>query len=87
MNHQGLSGYKDLIQLFISRAISASEFERSYLRMFKDDPTIRPEFEYEILNGLFGEVDAFSPGPALRLEGSLNEEQLRSAAESALKAL
>ena len=86
MTSRELSEYKDLIQLFVNRRISVSEFERTYLRMFKDDPTIRPEREYEILNGRFRDLDAFSAEPELRSAGGLDEEQLRSAANSALMA-
>ena len=82
-----LSEYAKLIQAFVNGAISASDFERAYLRMFKDDPTIRPEAEYEVLNGLFGDVDAFNSDPGLRSLGGLDEEQLRSAAASALALL
>ena len=55
--------------------------------MFKEDPTIRREVEYEALNRLFGDVDAFSAEPELRSGDGLDEEQLRSAAESALAAI
>lgn len=87
MSTRALSEYKELIQLFVNRAISANEFEYRYLRMFKDDPTIRPEAEYDVLNRLFSDLDAFSPEPELRSEDSLDEEQLRSAATSALEEL
>ena len=82
-----LSEYIELIKLFANRALSASEFEQRYLRMFKEDSTIRPEVEYEVLNGLFSDVDAFSAESELRSKDGLNEEQLRSAAESALATL
>lgn len=82
-----LSEYRDLIRDFVDRGISVGEFERRYLRMFKDDPTIRSEDEYGILNQLFGDVDAFSPDPELRSTDAVDEEQLRAAAQSALVAL
>jgi hypothetical protein len=57
--------------------------------MFKDGETIAPGEEYEVLNALFADVDAFCPDPRLRLAlaGCLDEEQLRQAADSALKEL
>ena len=87
MASRALSEYRDLIQDFANRRISVGDFERRYLRMFKDDPTIRSEDEYEILNQLFGDVDAFSPDPKLRSADGLDEEQLRAAAERTLSAL
>ena len=33
--------------------------------MFKEDPTIRPSQEYEILNALFAAADAFCGNPRL----------------------
>src|SRR5262249_2521414 len=82
-----LSEYKDLIRLFVNRLIPVADFERRYLRMFKDDPAIRSENEYEILNRLFGDIDAFSADPELRSERGLDEEQLRAEADAALDAL
>ena len=87
MTPHTLSEYIELIKLFANRALSGSEFEQRYLRMFKEDPTIRPEVEYEVLNRLFSDVDVFSAEPELRSKDGLDEEQLRSAAESALAAL
>jgi hypothetical protein len=34
-----LSDYMDLIRRYLNEIVSAEEFERLYLRMFKDDPT------------------------------------------------
>ena len=79
-----LSEYAELIKMFVNRNLSAKDFEQRYLRMFKEDSTIRPEREYEVLNRLFSDVDVFSADPALRSKDGLDEEQLRSSAESAL---
>ncbi len=87
MVSRNLSEYRDLIQEFVNRRITVGEFERGYLRMFKDDATIRSEGEYEILNQLFGDVDAFSSDADLRSADGLDEEQLRAAANGALIAL
>jgi hypothetical protein len=87
VNPPGLTEYIQLIQLFINPAISAGEFERRYLRMFKDDPTIRPEAEYDVLNRLFSDLDVYLPDPGLRSAGGLDEEQLRSTAAAAFGVL
>jgi hypothetical protein len=51
--------------------------------MFEEDPTIRPEPEYQILDGLFADVDAFCADPDLRSIEDLDEEQLRACARTA----
>ncbi len=87
MTPHTLSEYIELIRLFANHSLSASEFEQRYLQMFNKDPTIRTEAEYEVLNRLFSDVDVFSADPELRPIDGLDEEQLRSAAESAHAAL
>ena len=86
MTHD-LSEYIKVVRRFVDRTISADEFERRYLRMFKDDVSIRPEAEYEVLNRLFTDVDVYSPNPQLRGTDGLDEEQLRDSACAALVAL
>lgn|SRR5262249_7539333 len=82
-----LSEYIRIISLFVSHQISAEQFEREYLTLFKLDPTIRPEAEFLILDKLFSSVDAFCPDPKIRNQDDLDEEQLRSACSEALGAL
>jgi hypothetical protein len=43
MPQHTLSDYVQLIDSFVHGGISALEFERVYLQMYKEDPTIRPE--------------------------------------------
>jgi hypothetical protein len=42
-----------LIDSFVRGEISALEFERIHLQMFQEDPTMRPEAEFSILDRLF----------------------------------
>ena len=86
MQHD-LAEYQDLISRFVSGRFGVAEFETGYLRMFKEDSTIWPDAEYEILNDLFSAVDAYCENPALRQPISLDEEQLRAEARDALRAL
>ena len=86
MQH-GLAEYQDYINRFVSGRLGVDEFETGYLRMFKEDSTIWPDAEYQILNDLFSAVDAYCENPALRQPFSLNEEQLRMEAQRALRAL
>jgi hypothetical protein len=84
MPQRTLSEYVQLIDSFVHGEISALEFERVYLQMFKEDPTIRPETEYEILDRLFSDVDSFCADSGLRSIDDLDEEQLHSEARTAL---
>jgi hypothetical protein len=79
-----LSDYMDLIRRYLNEIVSAEEFERLYLRMFKDDPTIRPSAGYDVLNGLFWDVDAFCADPEFRSAADLDEAALRTRARHAL---
>jgi Bacterial self-protective colicin-like immunity len=87
MDSNALARYGYLVQSLISREIDARTFERIYLERFKNDPTDWSEAEYEILNDLFGDVDAFCSDPQFCGPDDLNEEQLRHKAKIALKKL
>ncbi len=82
-----LSEYIPLIQSYIAGQIPASEFESRYLKLFKEEKRIPPPRIYEILNGLFTDVDAFSADAKLRSQSSLNEEQLLERAKWACQEL
>jgi hypothetical protein len=84
MHQHTLADYIQLIDSFLRGEISALEFERVYLQMYQEDPTIRPEPEYNILDGLFFGVDAFCADPGLRSSDDIDEEQLRAEARTAL---
>lgn len=59
MKAKDLYSYLELMTQFESGAIVADEFERGFLRCFKDDARDFPAAVYEILNGLFYAVDAY----------------------------
>jgi hypothetical protein len=82
-----LRRYVDLISAFVGRKIEAGVFESEYLHAFKNDPTDWPEDSYQVLDGLFGDVDAFSSDRDLRNADGLDEEQLRTKAAVALERL
>jgi hypothetical protein len=82
-----LQPYVQLIGAFANDAIDAQEFERRYLKLFKDDATDWPEREYAILDRLFGDVDSFNADPELRGPDGLDADQLRESARRALRAL
>ena len=84
MTKEKLDPYVHLMKSFVENKIDANEFERRYLSMFKSDTNSWTEAEYETLNNLFGEVDAFCADPELRDEGDIDEEQLREATRKTL---
>lgn len=79
--------YVALIDQFLSRELTADEFEREYLRGFKSEPPGMGVAEFSVLERLFTAVDAFGPDASLRPDDDLDESQLRHAAEVARTAL
>ncbi|WP_328185043.1 colicin immunity domain-containing protein [Marinobacter sp. OP 3.4] len=79
--------YASLIEQFISGAITSYEFEDRYLRLFKEDSRSFSGAEYDILNRLFTDLDAYCPHPGLRGEDDISDEQLVASARSALRQL
>lgn len=76
-----------LITQFVSFEITPSEFEVSYLKMFKNESEMLPEKTYAVLNELFHDVDAYCSDPSLRDEDDLDEHELLKRAEEALTRL
>lgn len=87
MGAHNLAPYLKLIRSFLNNQTSALTFEREYLDMFKNDATDWSEAEYDVLNDLFGDVDAFCADPHLRGPDDLDEEQLRQRCKVALEKL
>src|SRR4051794_21311542 len=58
-----LETYRDLIRRFVIGDISADEFETDYLVLFKDDPNQVTGEEFDILDGLFADVDDYVSDP------------------------
>jgi hypothetical protein len=84
MTYRTLADYIKLIRAFLSNEIDVLTFERQYLEMFKSDETMRGDSRYEVLNNLFGAVDAFCADESLRGEYSIDEEQLREECREAI---
>jgi len=79
--------YVTLIRRFLDHRMSAEDFERQYLNLFKNETAWMTIAEFSPLERLFIAVDAFCPDPTLRSEDDLDEDQLREAAQSTLTAL
>ena len=85
MGRYSLQQYSYLLQQYLTKKISAKEFETKYLKMFKYDDTFRTGKEFQILDRLFNDVDAYCDDPAL-IEDTrfdINESELRKRAERA----
>ena len=63
---------------FLNAKIGPEEFELRYLALFKKHSEFSSDANFEVLNQVFMDVDAFCPDPELRSEGDLSEEQLVS---------
>lgn len=64
-----VSVYVNLLKDLIQERLAPAEFERRWLTTFQLDATPRSTHEFEMLNSLFGDVDA-------ALSGGENQEQL-----------
>jgi self-protective colicin-like immunity protein len=79
-----LDNYRDLIHRFVIGQISADEFEADYLTRFKVDRNQVVGEEFDILDGLFADVDDYVHDPALRESaGGISGEELRGRARDA----
>lgn len=83
-SNQTISDYQSLIDEFVKGQVTADEFERQYLTLFKQHTGDLSDSDFEVLNNLFTDVDAYCPDPDLRDEDDISEEQLLSSAKSAL---
>ena len=81
---ESIEKYVLLITEFVIGVISASQFEQSYLDMFKRENNELPGRIYDVLNSLFLDVDAYCDDPSLRDEYDLDDNQLLECAKAAL---
>jgi len=87
MTSKSLAPYFNTLSLFVASETSATEFEADFMTLFKNDAVQHDEEVYLILDGLFGDVDAFCDHPDLREEEDLDEDQLRQRCQVALEKL
>lgn len=78
--------YKRLMDDFINEAITVEDFEREYLKTFKNETERMNNTLFEILNGVFEAVDCYwhecLPGQETAFE--ISEQQLRKEVSEAL---
>ena len=87
MTRSDLQSYFQLMDSFKGGRISAVEFEKAYLHLFKSDQRLFPEAIFVILNTLFSDVDAFVSDPQIRGSDSLNEAELLECVHKAYRTL
>ena len=85
MKKNELQQYIDLIESFVAGTLTASEFERSYLAMFKSDQRMFPEDVFDVLNELFSAVDCFTANLVEMRKENIDEFQLLAASKEALQ--
>lgn len=79
--------YADLIRSYTSGSMGSSDFEREYLRMFKNQDGLMDDNAFSVLDSLFSDVDSFCPNPEIRDESDIDEPTLRSKCQVALDKL
>ncbi|MFJ4658037.1 colicin immunity domain-containing protein [Nocardia sp. NPDC088792] len=83
-----LANYRELIHRFIAGESNADDFERDFLRTFKNDTNQIPSTEFEVLDSLFADVDDYVADQGLREQvGGLDAEELRARARNAYQRL
>ena len=77
--------YINLLKDFLCNKITADDFERRFLGMFKSETNCYSKLEFQILDKLFGDVDAYCSDPELLdPEYDITEEDLKFSAKEAL---
>ncbi len=81
--------YIKLLEEFAGGKISADEFEQRFLQLFKGDNNLQPGREFQILDKLFADVDAYCSDPDLIEDPrfDIGEVQLRVSVQETLDKL
>jgi hypothetical protein len=86
---QALAPYLELLEAFVAGNVAATAFEQRFLERYKGDPFLWSDPVFDVLDGLFADVDAYVADDGLRDldDGDLDDEGLRTSARSALARL
>ena len=79
-----MRAYVTLIEAFVTGCIGAEQFEPIYLALFKTDPGGRPEPVFQVLDALFGDVDAYDSNAGTTDFGWIDESELKARAANSL---
>ncbi len=82
-----MRAYLALIAAFVNAQLTADQFQSIYLTLFKYDPGGRPEAIYDVLDALFGDVDAYTAVEDADEPSWIDEAELRARARIALAKL
>ena len=82
-----LRPYTTLLIALLSRRLTPTEFQATYVPLFKGDTVWRPQEIYEILNGIFLAAEALAPGASPIDPYAVTEEQLYQVAQDGLRHL
>ncbi|MBA2665604.1 MAG: thioredoxin family protein [Trueperaceae bacterium] len=81
-----LAPYLQVLDQYLSGVIDDRRFEYVYTTMFRDDASLRPRDEVEVLNSIFGDVDKHIQMHAM-MAGRSQDTAVRERAERAYQAL
>jgi len=79
--------YVEMIRAFLDGRMSAQEFSAAFFARFKADADPFTEPEFQTLDRLFADLDAYCDDPDLRGEWGIDEDELRKCAQLALDKL
>ncbi|MBC6427309.1 MAG: hypothetical protein GDA51_12790 [Ekhidna sp.] len=90
MKTLNINTYRKLIFQFVNKEISADQFEKDYIslfREFRDTGKVLEDVVSDIISELFTDVDAYCSDPELRDDDDIDEIELINRAKSSLKKL
>lgn len=83
-----LSAYQPIMSRFLAGETTAQEFEREYLTAFQDDADQVTGDEFDVLDGVFADVDEYVADPALRNQvNGIGDDELKERVRVAYRTL
>jgi hypothetical protein len=82
-----LRPYTTLLRALLSRRLTPTEFQATFVPLFMRDTVWRPQEIYEILNDTFLAAEALTPGASPNSSYAVTEEQLYHVVEDSLRRL
>ncbi len=79
--------YVALVNDLLAGKIEPRLFEATYLEKFKSEQIELPEGIFEVLDILFGDVDAYCADPSIRGADGIGDEELLASARKTLEKL
>lgn len=79
--------YIELINQFLNKKLGTKDFEKKYFNLFKNEKNIFTKKQFEILNSLFLDLDAYCDDIELMDENDIDEKTLRENCKKYLEIL